>query len=148
MSICAGIVVAVAFEQIDRSPYSKTCAKGNDQRLQYFDCGVEEFHVFSSSRFDFVVIKTALLGSCFLVRDGHFVNLVHVIRLDFEFGRQKALDVKRILGVIIRQVLIVWVFGDVVLVREKGRTPRSCRMHLPPSITAISSWLISSFPSF
>lgn len=57
MSIRAGVVVAVALEKIDRAPYRKTCTKGDDQRLQYFDCRVEEFHVFSSSRFDFVVIK-------------------------------------------------------------------------------------------
>ena len=87
MSIRTGIVVAVTLEKIDCTPYRKTCAKGDDQRLQYFDCGVEEFHVFSSSRFDFVVKKTALLGGSFLVGDGYFVDLVHVIRLDFEFGR-------------------------------------------------------------
>lgn len=34
------------------------------------------------------------------------------------------------------------------LSEKKGRTPRSCKMHLPPSMTAISSWLISSWPSF
>lgn len=34
------------------------------------------------------------------------------------------------------------------LSERKGRTPRSCKMHLPPSITASSSWLISSFPNF
>lgn len=32
------------------------------------------------------------------------------------------------------------------LSERKGRTPRSCKMHLPPSITASSSWLISSLP--
>ena len=34
------------------------------------------------------------------------------------------------------------------LSERKGRTPRSWRIHLPPSITASSSWLISSFPNF
>lgn len=32
------------------------------------------------------------------------------------------------------------------LSERKGRTPRSWRIHLPPSITASSSWLISSLP--
>ena len=59
MSIRAGVVVAVALEKIDRAPYRKTCTKGDDQRLQYFDCRVEEFHVFSSSRFDFEVYSEA-----------------------------------------------------------------------------------------
>ena len=102
MSIRAGIVVAVTLEKIDCTPYGKTCAKGDDQCLQYYDCGVEEFHVFSSSRFDFVVIKTALLGGSFLVGDGYFVYFIHIIRLDFEFGGQKALNVKHILWVIVR----------------------------------------------
>lgn len=31
---------------------------------------------------------------------------------------------------------------------KNGLTPRTCKIHLPPSIVAISSWLISSFPSF
>src|SRR5699024_11732673 len=34
------------------------------------------------------------------------------------------------------------------LSERKGRTPRSCRMHLPPSITASSSRLMSSCPVF
>ena len=34
------------------------------------------------------------------------------------------------------------------LSERNGRTPRNCKMHLPPSITASSSWLISSFPNF
>ena len=31
---------------------------------------------------------------------------------------------------------------------KNGLTPRTCKIHLPPSIVAISSWLISSFPNF
>lgn len=40
----AGVVVAVAFEQVDRAPYGKACADGGDEGLQYVDCAVEEFH--------------------------------------------------------------------------------------------------------
>ena len=29
---------------------------------------------------------------------------------------------------------------------KNGRTPRSCKIHLPPSMTAISSWVINSLP--
>ena len=29
---------------------------------------------------------------------------------------------------------------------KKGRAPLTCKIHLPPSMTAISSWLISSLP--
>ena len=31
---------------------------------------------------------------------------------------------------------------------KKGRAPRTCKIHLPPSMTDISSWLISSLPNF
>jgi len=37
---------------------------------------------------------------CFFIF-GYFINLVHVIRLDLEFCRQKALDVERILEMIV-----------------------------------------------
>lgn len=59
------------------------------------------------------------LSLCFFIFE-YFINLVHIIRLDFEFCGQKALDVKRILGVIIRQVLVEWMICDVVLVGEEG----------------------------
>ena len=36
--------------------------------------------------------------------------------------------------------------GQSYLSERNGRTPRNCKMHLPPSITASSSWLISSLP--
>lgn len=55
MSIRAGIVIAVALAKVDCAPYGETCAKGDDQRLQYFDCRVEEFHVFSSNNIRFVI---------------------------------------------------------------------------------------------
>jgi hypothetical protein len=44
MSIRAGVVVAVAFEQVDGAPYGKTCADGDDEGSQYVDCVFEEFH--------------------------------------------------------------------------------------------------------
>ena len=34
------------------------------------------------------------------------------------------------------------------LSEKNGRTPRTCKMHLPPSMTAISSCVISSLPHF
>ena len=41
-----------------------------------------------------------------------------------------------------------WMANSAPLSLKNGRTPRSCRMHLPPSSTASSSRLISSWPSF
>src|SRR5699024_9589279 len=79
------------------------------------------------------------------------VDLIHVADLvgfELQPGLEIAFDVKGVFRVGVSGVLVVGVLGDVVLVDKNGRTPRSCKMHLPPSMTASSSWLISSFPSF
>ena len=44
MSICAGVVVAVAFEQVNDTPYAKTSAQSNDKGLQDIDSFVKEIH--------------------------------------------------------------------------------------------------------
>ena len=55
----AGIVVAVAFEQVDRAPYGKACADGGDEGLQYVDCAVEEFHCVDLLDFMYLYGNTA-----------------------------------------------------------------------------------------
>ena len=44
MSIRAGVIVAVAFEQVDSAPDTKTGTESDDKRLQYADCTVEKCH--------------------------------------------------------------------------------------------------------
>ena len=44
MSIGTGVIVAVAFEQVDRTPDTKTGTESDDERLQYADCAVEKCH--------------------------------------------------------------------------------------------------------
>ena len=44
MSIGTGVIVAVAFEQVDRTPDTKTGTESDDERLQYADCTVEKYH--------------------------------------------------------------------------------------------------------
>ena len=44
MSICAGVVVSVAFQQVNGSPNAETCAKGNNQSLENIDSRVKEIH--------------------------------------------------------------------------------------------------------
>ena len=46
MSICAGVIVAVALKQIDGSPNAQACTKGYYQSLQNTDCAVEKCHKF------------------------------------------------------------------------------------------------------
>ena len=45
MSISAGVVVSVAFQQVDGSPDAEACAKGNNQSLENTDSRVEKFHI-------------------------------------------------------------------------------------------------------
>ena len=45
MSICARVVVSVAFQQVNGSPDAETCAKGNYQSLKNADSRVEKFHI-------------------------------------------------------------------------------------------------------
>lgn len=45
MSISAGVVVSVAFQQVNGSPNAETCAKGNNQSLKNANSRVEKFHI-------------------------------------------------------------------------------------------------------
>ena len=45
MSIRAGVVVAVTFEQVNAAPYAKTAAKRRNERLKDIDCGIEKLHI-------------------------------------------------------------------------------------------------------
>ena len=45
MSICAGVVVAVAFEQVDGSPDAETCTEGDNEGLKNGYCAVEKCHI-------------------------------------------------------------------------------------------------------
>ena len=45
MSICAGVIVAVALKQIECTPDAKTCAQSDNESLKYGYCRVEECHI-------------------------------------------------------------------------------------------------------
>ena len=48
MSISAGVVVAVAFHEVDNTPHCETCAEGDNERLKNRDSLIDESHRFSS----------------------------------------------------------------------------------------------------
>ena len=48
MSIGAGVVVAVAFHEVDNTPHCETCAEGDNERLKNCDSLIDESHRFSS----------------------------------------------------------------------------------------------------
>lgn len=45
MSISAGVVVSVAFQQVDGSPNAETGTEGDDEGLENADSRVEKFHI-------------------------------------------------------------------------------------------------------
>ena len=47
MSIGAGVVVAVAFHEVDNTPHCETCAEGDNERLKNRDSLIDESHRFS-----------------------------------------------------------------------------------------------------
>ena len=48
MSISAGVVVAVAFHEVDNTPHCETGTEGDNERLKNRDCLIDESHRFSS----------------------------------------------------------------------------------------------------
>ena len=44
MSICARIVVAVTFEEVDDTPDAETCAEGDNEGLKNGDSLIEKCH--------------------------------------------------------------------------------------------------------
>ena len=50
MSICAGVVVAVAFKQIDDAPTAEASANGDHDDFEGVDCGCKKFHAFAAAK--------------------------------------------------------------------------------------------------
>ena len=50
MSICARVVVAVAFKQIDDAPTAETRANSDHDDLERVDCGNEKCHSFFAAK--------------------------------------------------------------------------------------------------
>ena len=44
MSIRAGVVATIPFQQVDAAPHVEASAQGNHEGLQDFDCTIEKFH--------------------------------------------------------------------------------------------------------
>ena len=44
MSICAGVVVTVTFQQVDDAPYAETGTEGDNEGLENGDCLIKKFH--------------------------------------------------------------------------------------------------------
>ena len=45
MSICAGVVVAITFQQVDDTPHAETSAEGDNEGLKNSDSLSKESHI-------------------------------------------------------------------------------------------------------
>ena len=45
LPICAGIIVAIALQQVDETPGPEARSDGDDQNFERVDCRAEKFHV-------------------------------------------------------------------------------------------------------
>ena len=172
MSIGAGVVVAVTFQQVDGTPNAETSTQSDNQSLKNFDRRVEEFHSLFSfiiKRFrPFVHTRNLVVLRCITAARLIFrctflagikikpptgsgrrkrISVHHdelITGVDLSFSVQIFFNIEGVFWVVVGGQLVVGVLGQVVLVRNKCLTPRSCRMHLPPSSTASSSRLNNS----
>ena len=44
MSIRAGVIIAISFQQVDCAPDAEACAEGDDQSLEHLDSRIEKLH--------------------------------------------------------------------------------------------------------
>ena len=74
----------------------------------------------------------------------NFVGIERIFILEMKLTSEISLRVKGVCRIGIREILVIGMFGQVEFVGEE----RICRIHLPPSIVASSSCVMSSLPSF
>ena len=62
MSICAGVVRTVAFQQVDNAPHAQASAEGNYEGLQSGDGRSEKLHIFLRFSGIYPAMKKAALA--------------------------------------------------------------------------------------
>ena len=118
------VVLAVTFQKVDNAPDTKTCAKRDNQSLQYTNCAVEKLHInlaFCRCAAQKKLLKMKMpplfLGGCVLVGQIYFVYVKGFIGLyDCRTGRHIPFHVKSVSFVEVGKVFVVRVFRDVVFV--------------------------------
>ena len=136
LAFCAGIIIAVTFEQVDCAPDAEASAEGDDQRLEHLDSRIEKFH--SKTRglaahkaqtagpapasFHFNIMKAAVFSwasSGLVVGLIYLVHLVFLVGLELEAAGHILFHVKGVALVGVGEVLVVGMLRYVVLIRQK-----------------------------
>ena len=147
MSIAAGVIVTITFQQVDGTPNAETGTQSDNQSLKNFDSRVEEFHSLFSfiiKRFrSFVHTRNLVVLRCITAARLIFwctfltgikikpptgsgrrerISIHHdelISGLDFFFAVQIFFNIEGVFGVVVRGQLVVRVLGQVVLVAQK-----------------------------
>ena len=124
MSIRAGVIVAVPLHEVNAAPNAKSCAKRDNQSLQYVNCAVEKLHrnlAFCRCAAQKMLWKMKMpplfFGGCVLVGQIYFVYVKGFIGLyDCRTGRHIPFNVKSVFLVEVGKVFVVRVFRYIVFV--------------------------------
>ena len=124
LALCARIVVAVTLHEVNGTPNAKTCAKRDNQSLQYTNCAVEKLHInlaFCRCAAQKKLLKMKMpplfLGGCVLVGQIYFVYVKGFIGLYYcRAGRHIPFHIKSVFLVEVGKVFVVRVFRYIVFV--------------------------------
>ena len=124
MSIRAGVIVAVPLHEVNAAPNAKSCAKRDNQSLQYTNCAVKEIHInlaFCRFAAQKMLLKMKMpplfLGGCVLVGQIYFVYVKGFIGLYYcRAGRHIPFHIKSVFLVEVGKVFVVRVFRYIVFV--------------------------------
>ena len=136
MSIRAGVVIAIPFQQVDRAPDAEASAQGDDQRLEHLDSRIEKLHsktrglaaqkrrLPAQPRPPFnMLLKAAVFSwasSGLVVGLVYLVHVVFLVSLELEAVEHILFDVEGVLRVGVGEVFVVGVLRYVVLVAQEG----------------------------
>ena len=120
----AGVIVAVPCLLYNGTPNAKTCAKRDNQSLQYTNCAVKEIHInlaFCRCAAQKMLLKMKMpplfLGGCVLVGQIYFVYVKGFIGLYYcRAGRHIPFHIKSVFLVEVGKVFVVRVFRYIVFV--------------------------------
>ena len=137
MSICARIVVAVTLHEVDSPPNAKTCAKRDNQSLQYTNCAVKEIHInlaFCRFAAQKMLLKMKMpplfLGGCVLVGQIYFVYVKGFIGLYYcRAGRHIPFHIKSVFLIPFQRQRLLHSLSN--LAQKKIAAPMRCNLLLP-----------------
>ena len=109
MSIRAGVIVAIAFQKVDRTPDAETGTERHNEGLKNTNCRIEKCHNKVPPKFyclegtlSSFQDQAALSGGSLPIGQGNIKGFKPFARLQFELGGEKTLYVEGVFLIKIR----------------------------------------------